>query len=226
MIFESRGFRRWKEAWRRSAWLVILDRTSRQSDEAVVLVEQEFVQRRYDDDDPLAAAVSYVSVAEADQMYGIARDHGIRALAIESDEIRAFDERWRTADAIEQMRAEAVRELPAEDHEILDDDLQEAQSALDGGDVRFALERLKAVKGRITMLASVRRIQHESPAKAKELGAARGLVAAQQDSSAKEALAKMRRHSSRSLPRAETSNRRRLHRRSLSGLRTPRLAPT
>jgi len=60
----------------------------------VVLVEQEFVERRYDDDDPLAAAVSYVSVAEADQMYGIARDHGIRALAIESDEIRAFDERY------------------------------------------------------------------------------------------------------------------------------------
>jgi hypothetical protein len=55
VIFDGAGaFRRWKEAWRRSAWIVILDRTSRQFDEAVALVEQEFVERRYDDDDPLA----------------------------------------------------------------------------------------------------------------------------------------------------------------------------
>jgi hypothetical protein len=55
VIFDgAEAFRRWKEAWRRSAWLVVLDRTSRQFDEAALLVEQEFVERRYDDGDPLA----------------------------------------------------------------------------------------------------------------------------------------------------------------------------
>lgn len=55
VIFDgAEAFRRRKEAWRGSGWLVILDRTSRQFDEAVALIEQEFIERRYDDDDPLA----------------------------------------------------------------------------------------------------------------------------------------------------------------------------
>ena len=55
VIFDgAEAFRRWKEAWRSCAWLIVLDRTSRQFDEAVALVEQEFIERRYDDDDPLA----------------------------------------------------------------------------------------------------------------------------------------------------------------------------
>lgn len=55
VIFDgAETFRRWKETWRSSAWVVVLDRTSRQFDEAVALVEQEFIERRCDDDDPLA----------------------------------------------------------------------------------------------------------------------------------------------------------------------------
>jgi hypothetical protein len=38
--------------------------------------------------------VSYISVAEADQIYSLAHDHAICPLAVESDEIRAFDERY------------------------------------------------------------------------------------------------------------------------------------
>jgi hypothetical protein len=54
-IFDgAEAFRRRKEAWRRSAWVAILDRTSRQFREAAALVEQEFVERRHDDEDPLA----------------------------------------------------------------------------------------------------------------------------------------------------------------------------
>lgn len=39
--------------------------------------------------------MSYVSVAAADQIYALARDHAIHPLAVDSDEIRAFDERYR-----------------------------------------------------------------------------------------------------------------------------------
>ena len=48
------AFRRWKEMWRHAAWLVVLDRTSRQFDEGAALVEQEFIAGRCGDEDPLA----------------------------------------------------------------------------------------------------------------------------------------------------------------------------
>jgi hypothetical protein len=55
VIFDGAdAFRRWKEAWRHSAWIVLLDRTSRQFGEAVGLIEQEFAERRHDDGDPFS----------------------------------------------------------------------------------------------------------------------------------------------------------------------------
>ena len=51
VVFDgAQGFRRWKEAWRSSAWVVVLDRTSTQFEEGVALVEEEFFQRIDDAD--------------------------------------------------------------------------------------------------------------------------------------------------------------------------------
>jgi hypothetical protein len=47
------AFRKRRESWREAAWVVVLDQTSRQFAEGVGLVEEEFIEKRYDDGDPL-----------------------------------------------------------------------------------------------------------------------------------------------------------------------------
>lgn len=47
------AFRKCRERWRGAAWVVVLDRTSRQFAEGVGLVEEEFIEKRYDDAEPL-----------------------------------------------------------------------------------------------------------------------------------------------------------------------------
>lgn len=49
------AFRKCRESWRDAAWVVVLDRTSRQFAEGVGLIEEEFIEKRYDDGDPLEA---------------------------------------------------------------------------------------------------------------------------------------------------------------------------
>jgi hypothetical protein len=43
------GFFKWRDSWRQSNWLVILDRTDPQFADAAALVNQEYIQRRSDD---------------------------------------------------------------------------------------------------------------------------------------------------------------------------------
>lgn len=46
VVFDgTAALRRWREEWRSSPWLIVLDRTSPQFDEGVALVEEEYVQR-------------------------------------------------------------------------------------------------------------------------------------------------------------------------------------
>jgi hypothetical protein len=53
VIFDGAGgFLRWRERWRQSHWLVILEQTAAATDEAVAAFNQEYVQRRLSDDLP------------------------------------------------------------------------------------------------------------------------------------------------------------------------------
>jgi hypothetical protein len=53
VIFDGAGaLRRWREGWRDSGWIIILDRTSPQFAEGVGLVEEEYVQRATSSADP------------------------------------------------------------------------------------------------------------------------------------------------------------------------------